>query len=82
MTAPKHGSCPIVIDETPGRKAYCSCGHSGKLPYCDGSHSRLATALAPNVVEVPEAGRKAVCQCHRSSNQPWCDGTHSKAPGA
>ncbi len=77
---PKHGARPIVIDETPGKKAYCECGHSAKLPYCDGSHSRMGTGVTPIVVEVPDTGKKAVCQCHQSGSLPWCDGTHSKLP--
>ena len=75
---PIHGSAPLVLDETAGRKAYCQCGLSAKLPYCDGTHSREGTGLAPVVVEVPEDGKKAVCQCHRTGNSPWCDGTHSR----
>ena len=66
------------MDETPGKKAYCQCGWSEKLPYCDGSHNRLGTGVQPIVCEVTEAGRKAVCQCHQSSNRPWCDGTHAR----
>jgi len=76
VTEPKSAKAPIVLDESPGRKAYCQCGHSQKLPYCDGSHSRLGTGVVPIVCEVAEAGRKAICQCHRSANKPWCDGTH------
>jgi CDGSH-type Zn-finger protein len=68
----------LVIQETPGRKAYCQCGLSAKLPYCDGAHSREGTGLAPIVCEIAEAGTKAVCQCHQSGNQPWCDGAHSR----
>ena len=78
MTPPKHGTKPIVIDEMPGKKAYCQCGLSAKLPYCDGSHSRESTGLAPIVVAVEAPGKKAVCQCHQSGNRPWCDGSHSK----
>ncbi len=78
MAEPKHGVRPMVIEETPGKKAYCECGHSAKLPYCDGAHSRESTGVTPCVVEVTEAGKKAVCQCHRSGNIPWCDGTHSQ----
>lgn len=78
MTPPKHGKAPIVVDETPGIRAYCQCGHSARLPYCDGSHSRMQTGLAPIVVEVTETHKKAVCQCHRSGSLPWCDGTHSR----
>ncbi len=75
---PKHGTAPIVIDETVGKKAYCQCGLSEMLPYCDGSHSHHRTGLAPIVRDLAEPGKKAVCQCHRSGNLPWCDGTHSK----
>lgn len=78
MADPKHGKQPIVVEESTGKKAYCQCGYSAKLPYCDGAHSREATGLAPIVVEVDDVGKKAVCQCHQSGNLPWCDGTHSK----
>ncbi len=78
MTPPKHGTCPIVVEETPGKKAYCQCGLSAGLPYCDGSHSREGTGLAPICVQVSAAGRKAICQCHQSQLRPWCDGTHSR----
>jgi len=78
MTEPKHGDGPIVIEETPGKKAYCQCGLSDDLPYCDGSHSRQNTGVGPIVVKVDAAGKKAICQCHQSGNLPWCDGTHSR----
>lgn len=78
MSEPKHGTRPIVIEETEGKKAYCTCGLSAKLPYCDGAHAREGTGLAPKVVEVAEDGKKAVCQCHQSEKMPWCDGAHAK----
>ena len=78
MAEPKHGTRPMVIEETAGKKAYCQCGLSAKLPYCDGAHSREGTGLKPIVVEVPQPGKLAVCQCHRSGKLPYCDGTHSR----
>lgn len=78
MAEPKHGTKPIVVNETPGKKAYCQCGLSANLPYCDGTHSREQTGLSPIVLEVTEAGKRALCQCHKSGHLPWCDGTHSK----
>ena len=78
MAAPKHGTRPIVIDETPGVKWYCQCGHSANLPYCDGSHTRENTGVTPMKAEITEACKKAICQCHQSGNKPWCDGTHSR----
>ncbi len=76
MTAPQHGCAPIEIDETPGKKAYCTCGWSAKLPHCDGSHKRLETGCHPVKLEVTEPGKRWVCQCHQSKTLPWCDGTH------
>jgi CDGSH-type Zn-finger protein len=78
MAEPKHGRNPIVVEETPGEKAYCQCGLSDNLPYCDGTHSRESTGISPIVCEVEEAGTKAICQCHQSGDLPWCDGTHAK----
>jgi CDGSH-type Zn-finger protein len=78
MAEAKHGDRPIVVQETAGKKAYCQCGHSANLPYCDGAHSRENTGISPIVVKVEADGKKAVCQCHRSGDLPWCDGTHSK----
>lgn len=82
MTAPKHGERPLPVEETPGRKAYCQCGWSDKLPYCDGAHSRLGTGCTPHVCDVEQAGKKWICQCHQSKTMPWCDGTHKALPPA
>ena len=81
MAAPKRGTHPIKIEETPGKKAYCACGWSEKLPYCDGAHKRMDTGCTPTVCEVTEAGPKSVCQCGRTGNAPWCDGSHKQAAG-
>ncbi len=78
MTEPRHGHKPIVLDETAGKKAYCQCGLSEKLPYCDGAHARHGTGVTPIVVELAAPGKKSVCQCHRSADKPWCDGTHGR----
>lgn len=77
MAEPKHGTGPIGVQETPGKKAYCICGLSATLPYCDGAHARNNTGLKPTVCEVSDGGEKWVCQCHRSKNLPWCDGSHN-----
>ncbi len=78
MAEAKHATTPIIVDERVGKKAYCQCGLSANLPYCDGAHSRENTGVSPIVCDVTEAGKKAICQCHKSSNRPWCDGTHSR----
>lgn len=67
---------PYVKDETPGRKAWCSCGKSANQPYCDGSHKIQAVGQSPMVVEVTEAKKIAWCGCRESKNKPYCDGSH------
>lgn len=71
---------PYVIDEKPGKVAWCSCGQSAKQPYCDGSHSRLNTGMSPIIVEITEAKRVAWCGCKHSATKPFCDGGHKKLP--
>ncbi len=73
-----HGTRPIVVEETPGKKWYCQCGLSANLPYCDGTHSKQGTGVTPLAAEIEQASKKALCQCHHSGNLPWCDGTHSR----
>lgn len=80
MAAPKHRDAPIVVEETPGKKSYCSCGWSERLPYCDGAHNRMDTGCTPHKCELEEGGRKAICQCQRSETLPWCDGSHKQTP--
>ncbi len=77
MSDRKCGTGPMVVDETPGKKAYCQCGLSAKMPYCDGAHSSEGSSFGPHVCEVAEAGKKAVCVCYRSGRTPWCDGAHA-----
>lgn len=67
---------PYVMDVEPGRYAWCSCGHSSKQPYCDGSHK--GSGMAPIIEEVTEAKKVAWCGCKASGNGPFCDGSHSK----
>ena len=71
-------NAPCLIDEQPGRKAWCACGESEKQPYCDGAHARKGTGMRPIIVEMTEAKKVAWCGCKQSKNKPYCDGTHSK----
>lgn len=68
---------PNYIDETPGKKVYCTCGESAKKPYCDGSHSRLNTGKSPkeHVIEISE--RVRICDCGQTKSSPFCDGNHN-----
>lgn len=69
-------SFPYVLDEQPGKKAWCACGESATQPYCDGSHARKNTGKKPLVVEITEPKKVAWCGCRRSGKAPFCDGTH------
>jgi len=71
-------NAPLFVDETPGRKTYCTCGESENKPYCDGAHSRMNTGKAPKMQEIAESKRVVICDCGRSEKSPFCDGSHSK----
>lgn len=66
---------PIVLEIEPGTYAWCSCGHSSKQPYCDGSHS--GSDMRPIVETVTEKKTVAWCACKNSSGA-FCDGSHTK----
>jgi CDGSH-type Zn-finger protein len=77
MSEPKIAKLgPYVLDETPGKKAWCACGHSQKQPFCDGAHK--GSGMSPVIVEIKESGKVAWCGCKHSKNPPYCDGSHSK----
>ena len=73
---------PYVVEETPGRKAWCACGQSQTQPYCDGSHRRLGTGMRPVIVDIAAAGKVEWCGCKHSGSKPFCDGTHRTLPPA
>ncbi|MCH8158140.1 MAG: CDGSH iron-sulfur domain-containing protein [Nitrospinae bacterium] len=70
---------PNYVQETPGKKHYCTCGESANKPYCDGSHERLNTGKSPKEYEVTENKRLAICDCGQTKTSPLCDGTHNKS---
>ena len=69
---------PNYINETPGKKCYCTCGASINKPCCNGSHKKHSTRKSLKEFEVSEAKRVAICDCGYSEKSPLCDGTHSK----
>jgi CDGSH-type Zn-finger protein len=80
MTNPDERACPkkgpYVVEEEPGKKAWCTCGRSANQPYCDGAHK--GTDFKPTIVEIETKKVVAWCGCKQSGNGPFCDGTHSR----
>ncbi|KAI6222298.1 Iron-binding zinc finger protein, CDGSH type [Aphelenchoides fujianensis] len=73
----KAASGPARLDLEAGRTYfYCSCGHSSKQPFCDGSHKEEGRSLRPIRFEVDTSGRYSLCQCKHSKFPPLCDGSH------
>jgi CDGSH iron-sulfur domain-containing protein 3 len=72
-------SSPVITELEAGSKvAYCTCGWSAKGVFCDGSHSRKETGMAPQIIEIADTKKYAFCACRKTSNGPFCDGSHSK----
>lgn len=67
---------PYVLEETPGKKFWCACGHSKNQPYCDGSHRGLG--ITPIPVDIEKAGKIAWCGCKHSGTKPFCNGHHKE----
>ncbi len=70
---------PYIVEAEEGNiAAFCACGRSANLPFCDGSHK--GSGQVPRVVTYDKSGNVAICGCGRSGSLPYCDGSHSKPP--
>ena len=67
---------PYVMEMKAGKYAFCTCGHSNKNPFCDGSHK--GQGFRPEIVVLEEDRKVAWCGCKHSSKGAFCDGTHHK----
>jgi len=67
---------PYQVELVEG-KAYlwCTCGRSGKQPFCDGSHK--PTSLEPFRFVATASGTVNLCGCKGTDDRPYCDGTHN-----
>lgn len=72
-------NAPVIEEHETGKKiAYCTCGWSSKGVFCDGSHSKKETGMAPQIIELTETKKYAFCACRKTGNSPFCDGSHAK----
>lgn len=71
---------PYVMDMKAGEYHWCTCGHSKKQPFCDGSHKTSGTGLKPLKVVLDKDQKVAWCGCKHSKNGAFCDGTHKTLP--
>ncbi|KAM4594118.1 uncharacterized protein V3H82_026388 [Fundulus diaphanus] len=70
---------PIKVELVGGKRySWCSCGHSRKQPFCDGTHKTRAQGMTP-LRFVPEKDSTVwLCGCKHTSSPPYCDGTHKQ----
>ncbi len=67
---------PCIVNLEAGTYYWCSCGHSQKQPFCDGSHA--GTDFEPLQFTVEEATTAVLCACKHTQEPPFCDGSHCK----
>ncbi len=69
------GTGPVEMVLEPGTYFFCTCGHSSKQPFCDGSHK--GKGFSPKRFVIEEKESLFLCLCKQTENAPYCDGSHN-----
>ena len=68
---------PYTIRVEKGKTYFwCSCGLSGKQPFCDGEHKKEGKFKSIKYL-AEESKEVYFCGCKATKQAPFCDGSHS-----
>ena len=68
---------PAIMTLDPGTYYWCSCGMTGRQPFCDGAHK--GTGMEPLEFVITERERVALCNCQHTKKPPYCDLNHPRS---